>query len=202
MPTIASFQPSSFDHMQYAKTARHQKLDSGKAWEWGYAYYPLQLYIVTKFIQATTFLLGKCAHCQCSIKELIIYCTACGWAKNFLWLQHLILSSRKHHVAAKLSSLSSKKNKSVVKENWDWKCETYKRVRCYLLSKSLLPQKPEKWAKMMSQEDNLVLLSEFLEKGECRVLVVYANQQGQLMPSTSFPNTTKTKVVCVRVLES
>lgn len=72
----------------------------------------------------------------------------------------------------------------------------YMRVRCYLLSKSLLPQKPEKWAKMMSQEDNLVLLSEFLEKGECRVLVVYANQQGQLMPSTSFPNTTKTKVVC------
>ena len=74
----------------------------------------------------------------------------------------------------------------------------YRRVRCYLLtlSKSLLPQKPEKWAKMMSQEDNLVLLSEFLEKGECRVLVVYANQQGQLMPSTSFPNTTKTKVVC------
>ena len=77
-------------------------------------------------------------------------------------------------------------------------CGTYMRVRCYLLAlrKSLLPQKPEKWAKMMSQEDNLVLLSEFLEKGECRVLVVYANQQGQLMPSTSFPNTTKTKV-CV-----
>ena len=42
---------------------------------------------------------------------------------------------------------------------------------------SLLPQKPEKWAKMMSQEENLVLLSEFLEKGDCRVLVVYANQQ-------------------------
>ena len=63
---------------------------------------------------------------------------------------------------------------------------------------------------MMSQEDNLVLLSEFLEKGDCRVLVVYANQQGQLTPSTSFPSTTKTKVrmcvcvctcvcVCVRV---
>ena len=83
-------------------------------------------------------------------------------------------------------------------------CGTYRRVRCYLLAlrKSILPQKPEKWAKMMSQEDNLVLLSEFLEKGECRVLVVYANQQGQLMPSTSFPNTTKTKVcVCMRVLE-
>ena len=47
----------------------------------------------------------------------------------------------------------------------------------------------------MSQEENLVLLSEFLEKGDCRVLVVYANQQGQLTPSTSFPNTTKTKVV-------
>ena len=42
-----------------------------------------------------------------------------------------------------------------------------------------------------------MLLSEFLEKGDCRVLVVYANQQGQLTPSTSFPNTTKTKVVCV-----
>ena len=55
-------------------------------------------------------------------------------------------------------------------------------------------QKPEKWSKMVSQEDNLVLLSEFLEKGDCRVLVVYANQQGQLTPSTSFPNTTKMKV--------
>ena len=64
------------------------------------------------------------------------------------------------------------------------------------MSKFLFPQKPEKWAKMMSQEENLVLLSEFLEKGDCRVLVVYANQQGQLTPSTSFPNTTKTKVVC------
>jgi len=52
---------------------------------------------------------------------------------------------------------------------------------------------------MVSQEDNLVLLSEFLEKGDCRVLVVYANQQGQLTPSTSFPSTTKTKVRCVCV---
>ena len=40
---------------------------------------------------------------------------------------------------------------------------------------------------MMSQEDNLVLLSEFLEKGDCRVLVVYANHMVYVCTSSSTP---------------
>ena len=40
----------------------------------------------------------------------------------------------------------------------------------------------------------MVALMDFLEKGENRVLVIYATPQGQLMPATEFPNTSKTKV--------
>lgn len=52
---------------------------------------------------------------------------------------------------------------------------------------------------MVSQEDNLVLIQEFLEKGDVRVLVIAANQQGQLTPATTFPPTTKTKVHLVQL---
>ena len=47
---------------------------------------------------------------------------------------------------------------------------------------------------MLSQEDNLVMLTEFLEKGDSLVLVIYVNQQGQLTPINDFPNTSKNKV--------
>ncbi len=47
---------------------------------------------------------------------------------------------------------------------------------------------------MVSQEDNLVLIHEFLEKGDIRVLVIGANQQGQLAPANTFPPTSKNKV--------
>ena len=55
-------------------------------------------------------------------------------------------------------------------------------------------QKADKWAKMLSQEENLVMLTEFLEKGESLVLVIYVSQQGQLTPINDFPNTSKNKV--------
>lgn len=55
---------------------------------------------------------------------------------------------------------------------------------------------------MASQEDNLVILMEFLDKGECKVLVIYVNQQGQLTPTNQFPSTSKNKVyICVCVNE-
>ena len=47
---------------------------------------------------------------------------------------------------------------------------------------------------MMSQEDNVTLISDFLEKGDCRVLIVSASQQGQFVPSAEFPSSTKNKV--------
>ena len=47
---------------------------------------------------------------------------------------------------------------------------------------------------MMSQEENGVMLTEFLEKGDSLVLVIYVNQQGQLTPINDFPATSKNKV--------
>ena len=38
-----------------------------------------------------------------------------------------------------------------------------------------------------------MILMEFLDKGECRVLVIYVNQQGQLTPINQFPSTSKNK---------
>ena len=58
-----------------------------------------------------------------------------------------------------------------------------------------LKQKPDKWAKLISQEENLVLLNEFLEKGDCRFLCVFTNPQGQMMPTTEFPTVNKSKAI-------
>ena len=55
-------------------------------------------------------------------------------------------------------------------------------------------QKNDKWQKMISQEENLVILMDFLDKGESLVLVIYVNQQGQLTPVNDFPATSKNKV--------
>ena len=57
-------------------------------------------------------------------------------------------------------------------------------------------QKGDKWTKMMSQEENMVMVNEFLEKGDERVLVIALTPQGQLCPATTFPASSKTKV-CV-----
>lgn len=64
-------------------------------------------------------------------------------------------------------------------------------------------QKGDKWTKMMGQEENLVMVNEFLEKGDERVLVIALTPQGQLCPATTFPASSKTKVcvfspLCVR----
>ena len=48
---------------------------------------------------------------------------------------------------------------------------------------------------MAGQEDNLVLLSEFLEKPEKRLLVIYLASNGQLTPDTAFPSSSKNKAV-------
>lgn len=48
---------------------------------------------------------------------------------------------------------------------------------------------------MMSQEDNLVIFNEFLERGDRRILVIYLNPSGQLVPMDTFPTTAKNKAV-------
>ena len=47
----------------------------------------------------------------------------------------------------------------------------------------------------MSQDENSVILMEFLEKGECRLLIIYSSPQGLLTPITTYPSTTKAKVI-------
>ena len=55
--------------------------------------------------------------------------------------------------------------------------------------------KSDKWAKMMSQEETIVTLMEFLEKAENRFLCIYVNQQSQMVPTIDFPTANKTKAV-------
>ena len=58
-----------------------------------------------------------------------------------------------------------------------------------------LKQKSDKWAKMTSQEENTVLMTEFLEKADKRVLVIQALSSGQLAPMETFPTSNKNKAV-------
>ena len=48
---------------------------------------------------------------------------------------------------------------------------------------------------MISQEENLVMLSEFLEKADKRILVIYLASTGQLTPDFAFPSSSKNKAV-------
>lgn len=58
-----------------------------------------------------------------------------------------------------------------------------------------MKQKSDKWAKMMSQEDNSIMLTEFLEKADKRVLVIHLLSSGQLSPIDTFPTTNRNKAV-------
>lgn len=47
---------------------------------------------------------------------------------------------------------------------------------------------------MIGQEENLVMINEFLEKADQRLLVLALTPQGQIFPTNSFPTSSKTKV--------
>lgn len=47
----------------------------------------------------------------------------------------------------------------------------------------------------MSQEDNLVMINEYMERGDRRVLVIHLSSNGQLVPMATFPTSSKTKAV-------
>jgi len=47
---------------------------------------------------------------------------------------------------------------------------------------------------MTSQEDNVTILMDFLEKSDIKLLIIYTNSQGQLAPTNSYPGATKAKV--------
>ena len=51
---------------------------------------------------------------------------------------------------------------------------------------------------MIGQEENLVMINEFLEKADQRLLVLALTPQGQIFPANSFPTSSKTKV-CIHL---
>ena len=55
--------------------------------------------------------------------------------------------------------------------------------------------KPDKWTKMLSQDEFAMMLNEFLEKGDCRVLLISLTNAGQLQPTNKFPSALKNKAV-------
>ena len=48
---------------------------------------------------------------------------------------------------------------------------------------------------MLSQDEYSILINEFLEKGDCRVLLISLTAAGQLQPDSNFPTTLKNKAV-------
>ena len=69
------------------------------------------------------------------------------------------------------------------------------KILSMVLTDSFCSQKNDKWQKMMNIEESVVVLTDFLEKGDSLVLVIYVNQQGILTPINDFPNTSKNKVL-------
>ena len=55
--------------------------------------------------------------------------------------------------------------------------------------------KEDKWARMVSQDDNVMMMNEFLEKNEPKVLLINLTGAGLLQPATVFPTTLKNKAV-------
>ena len=47
----------------------------------------------------------------------------------------------------------------------------------------------------MSQDENAMMMSEFLDKGDCRVLLITLTSAGALQSSNEFPTTLKNKSI-------
>ncbi|XP_075415820.1 dynein axonemal heavy chain 17 [Tenrec ecaudatus] len=63
------------------------------------------------------------------------------------------------------------------------------------VSSVTLKFKPDKWGKMLGSEENVALLTEFLEKADVTVLVLTLNPAGLIMPSLGFPSSLKSKAI-------
>ena len=55
--------------------------------------------------------------------------------------------------------------------------------------------KPDKWSKLINNEENKQMLMEFFEKQDNSQLIITLNNAGALLPSFSFPSTSKNKSV-------
>lgn len=63
------------------------------------------------------------------------------------------------------------------------------------VASTMLKFKPDKWSKMLSMEENLALLMDFLEKSDVLVLVLTLNPAGMIVPCLGFPASLKSKGV-------
>ena len=65
----------------------------------------------------------------------------------------------------------------------------------YLQSKTLktLNVKVDKWNKMAQNEEQKVVIQDFLDKLEVFAVIIYATPAGQLLPSYEFPTSIKQK---------
>lgn len=55
--------------------------------------------------------------------------------------------------------------------------------------------KPDKWSKLLGNEEARQALMEFCEKAEDQYLVIYLNSSSQLTPASAFPGSSKNKAV-------
>ncbi len=55
--------------------------------------------------------------------------------------------------------------------------------------------KPEKWSKLVGNEEYRILIQEFFDKQESAQLIISLNNAGALVPSYEFPASGKTKSV-------
>ena len=55
--------------------------------------------------------------------------------------------------------------------------------------------KPDKWAKLVGNDEYRQYLMDFFEKQEHNILVIMQNNAAQLQPSYEFPSSTKSKSV-------
>ncbi len=55
--------------------------------------------------------------------------------------------------------------------------------------------KQDKWSKLMSVNDNALMLTKFLEKGDSQVLLISLSSAGTLQCATVFPSSFRNKTV-------
>ena len=53
-----------------------------------------------------------------------------------------------------------------------------------LYCRCVMQVKQDKWSKLVSQEENVTMINDFLEKSESELLVISLTAAGQLQPAT------------------
>ena len=59
----------------------------------------------------------------------------------------------------------------------------------------LLKVKSDMWSKMISQEEYMMTINNFLNRPEVRILLISITSSGLLVPTNTFPESFKTKTI-------